>query len=172
MRDETSGIGQMRACRFGIVFLILAANLLFPIGSVRVEAGNVVGKMNSAELDQLMTDKDCGCLIVVMAAWCDPCRKELPTLNKLYRKYKNQGLKIVGISLDLEGPRAMQPIIDKMKIEFPVYWVGEHAIKDYEIDAIPLLFLIKKGKVIEKVFGQRSEKFLDKKIQGLLSLSH
>ena len=162
----------MRVRRFGIVFMILAVNVLFPLGDVLLEAGNVVGKMDAADLDQLMTDQDCRCLIVAMAAWCDPCRKELPALNKLYRKYKSQGLKIVGISLDLEGPRAMQPIIDKMKIEFPVYWVGENAIKDYKIDAIPLLFVIKNGKVIEKIFGKRSEKFLDKKILKLLSLPH
>ena len=162
----------MKVCRFGIVFLVLAVDaLLFP-GSAQLEAGNLVEKMNSAELDRLMKDADCKCLIVAMAAWCDPCRKELPALNKLYEKYRDQGLKIVGISLDLEGPRAMQPIIDKMKIEFPVYWVGENAIKDYKIDTIPLLFLINNGKVIEKIIGKRSEKFLDKKIRGLLNLPH
>jgi thiol-disulfide isomerase/thioredoxin len=155
--------------RIGTVFLILAVMLLLPLGQVRSEAGNVVEKMDSAQLDRLMSDTDSRSLIVAMAAWCTPCRKELPALNNLYRKYKNQGLKIVGISLDLEGPRAMQPIIDKMKVEFPVYWVGEDAIRDYQIDAIPLLFVIKEGKVIEKIFGKRSEKFLDRKIKELLT---
>ncbi len=172
MAYETLCRRKMPITRVFFVFVMLFTVSLSPAGEVRSTTRNIVEKMNSVELDQLMTDKDCRCLIVAMAAWCDPCRKELPALNKLYRKYKSQGLKIVGISLDLEGPRAMQPIIDKMKIEFPVYWVGENVIKDYEIDAIPLLFLIKKGKVIEKIFGKRSEKFLDKKIRDLLSLSH
>jgi len=172
MSYETLRRRKVPITRFFFVFVMLFTVSLFPTGDVQSTTRNIVEKMNSAELDQLMTDKDCRCLIVAMAAWCDPCRKELPALNKLYRKYKSQGLKIVGISLDLEGPRAMQPIIDKMKVEFPVYWVGENAIKDYKIDAIPLLFLIKKGKVIEKIFGKRSEKFLDKKIKELLSLPH
>ncbi len=37
------------------------------------------------------------------ATWCPPCIKEIPHFIELYKEYKNQGLVIVGISLDLQG---------------------------------------------------------------------
>ena len=67
-----------------------------------------------------------------MAAWCHPCIQELPHLNALDRKYRPQGLKTVGISLDYAGPEAMQPIIDDLKVGFPIYWTGEAAIEKYD----------------------------------------
>src|SRR5271155_148455 len=37
------------------------------------------------------------------ATWCPPCRAEIPHLISLQDKYKEQGLVIVGISLDQGG---------------------------------------------------------------------
>jgi len=39
------------------------------------------------------------------AAWCKPCRVENPNLVKTYNKYKNDGLSIVGVSLDRPGQK-------------------------------------------------------------------
>lgn len=128
-----------------------------------------IEKLDKAGLEALLRKKDCRCMIVAMAAWCSPCRKELPVLAELYGRYRSRGLKIVGISLDLEGPQAMQPIIDKAKVNFPVFWVGEDAIQDHNIYAIPMLFLVKEGKVVEKIPGVRSKNYLEKKIKELIA---
>lgn len=34
------------------------------------------------------------------ASWCGPCRRENPNVVKMYNKYHNKGLEIIGISLD------------------------------------------------------------------------
>ena len=67
-----------------------------------------------------------------------------------------------------EGLVAMQPVIRKLKIEFPVYWFGEKAIPKFKLTKIPLLLVIKKGEVVERLPGQRSEKYLDRKVKALL----
>lgn len=133
-------------------------------GDIRI----VVEKIEPKELDKLMKSRENRSLVVAMASWCGPCREELPFLIRLHNKYKDKGLKIIGISLDVDGPAAMQKIADKMKVNFPIYWTREDAVDKYEIYAIPMLYLIKNGKVVEKLVGKQSEASLEKKIGGLL----
>ena len=103
-----------------------------------------------------------------MAAWCHPCIEELPHLNALDRKYRPQGLKTVGISLDYAGPEAMQPIIDNLKVGFPIYWTGEAAIEKYAITKIPLLLFVRNGRVLRRVMGGRDKAALEKEILAFL----
>jgi thiol-disulfide isomerase/thioredoxin len=150
---------------------LFAAVLLFIISLLihtDASAGVTIQKISESALDELIKADNNKFLITFMAAWCGPCIDELPVLNKLYQKYKTQGLKLIGISIDLEGPKAMQPIIDKLRIRFPVYWYGEGAIQKYSIYAIPMIFFVKGGRIVEKLPGRRTESRLNKKIREFL----
>ena len=68
-----------------------------------------------------------------------------------------------------EGPRAMQPIIDKLKVGFPVYWYGESAVQKFSIYAIPMIFFVKDGQIVEKLPGRRPGRELDKRIRKFLA---
>ena len=151
--------------------LSVAALLVLFFFSANLDAsvGVTVGKISESALDELINAKNNKIVVTFMAAWCGPCIDELPALNNLFKKYKNKGLKLIGISIDLEGPRAMQPIIDKLQVRFPVYWYGEAAVQKFSLFAIPMIFLVKDGQVIEKLPGRRSEKVLNKRIQEFLS---
>ncbi len=127
-----------------------------------------VGTIDSAGIDKMIKTNNGLTVIVMMAAWCVPCREELPTLVKLYNRHKVNSLNMVGISIDFDGPNAIKPMLEKAYVTFPVYWAGETAVRDYNISAIPILFLVKDGKIVEKIYGKQSEKFLDKKITDLL----
>jgi thiol-disulfide isomerase/thioredoxin len=148
-----------------------AAVLLFIISlSIHADAGAAVTiqKISESALDELIKSDNNKILITFMAAWCGPCIDELPVLNKLYQKYQKQGLKLIGISIDLEGPKAMQPIVDKLKISFPIYWYGDTAVQKFSLFSIPMIFLVKDGRIVEKLPGRRSEKVLNKKIREFL----
>jgi thiol-disulfide isomerase/thioredoxin len=129
----------------------------------------VVAPIKESTLDNMITNKENRLIISFMAAWCGPCIDELPILNNLYRKYKDQGLSLVGISIDLEGAAAIQPFITALKIEFPVYWYGDKAIQKFDLTNIPLLMIIRKGKIRERLPGRRTQKILDEKIQKILA---
>ena len=151
--------------------LLFTAVLLLIISlSIHADAGAgvTIQKISESALDELIKADNNKILITFMAAWCGPCTDELPVLNKLYQKYQKQDLKLIGISIDLEGPKAMQPIVDKLKISFPIYWYGDTAVQKFSLFAIPMIFLVKDGQIIEKLPGRRSEKVLNKKIREFL----
>jgi len=130
---------------------------------------NPVTAISADQLDELMEGDNGRHLLVAVASWCSPCRKELPALNRLFDKYREQGLSVVAVSLDADGPEAMQPVVDELDLTFPVYWSGPKPARKYNIIGVPTVFLIKDGKTVEKVIGQRSEKFLEEKIKMLLA---
>jgi thiol-disulfide isomerase/thioredoxin len=145
-------------------FAGFSASHLFAQSGARI----LVEKIEPKEIDNLMKSRESRSLVVAMASWCGPCREELPFLIKLHNKYNDKGLKIIGISLDVDGPEAMQKIADKAKVNFPIYWTRVDMAEKYDIYAIPTIYLIKNGKIVEKIVGKQSESFLDKKIGILL----
>jgi cytochrome c biogenesis protein CcmG, thiol:disulfide interchange protein DsbE len=42
-------------------------------------------------------------LVNYWATWCAPCRREMPTLDAFYRRYHEQGLEMIGVSIDRPG---------------------------------------------------------------------
>ena len=144
------------------------AIVLFTGIAAQAGSGAEVKRIEEAAIDKLITADDNRLVLNFMAAWCGPCIDELPALNKLHKRYKDRGFQIIGISIDLEGPDAMQPIVKKLKIEFPVYWCGEKAIDKFKLNAIPMLLFIRQGEMVERLHGNQPEKFLDQKIREFL----
>ena len=64
--------------------------------------------------------------------------------------------------------RANEELGDKAKVTFPVYWVGDAAVDKFDIYAVPMLFFIKDGRVVDKIPGKRSKSYIEKKIKKLL----
>jgi len=58
-------------------------------------------------------------LVNFWATWCVPCRIEIPSLNALYRDYKERGFVVLGVSVDSEVP-AIKPFASVMKMSYPV----------------------------------------------------
>lgn len=57
-------------------------------------------------------------LLNFWATWCPPCREEIPLFIDLQRRYAQQGLQIVGISID--NPEAVARYWQEMKINYPL----------------------------------------------------
>ena len=159
----------MDLIRRTLISLAALLVMVFFIIHTDASAAVTIQKISESALDELINTRNHKIVVAFMAAWCGPCIDELPVLNKLYQKYKAQGLKLIGISIDLAGPQDMQPVVDKLKVGFPVYWYGESAVQKFSIYAIPMIFWVKDGRIVEKLPGRRSGKELDKKIRKFLA---
>ena len=161
---------EIKLKNYVFAHLLALAVVLSTGTAVQAESGEKIKPIDEAALDKLISTNDYFLVLSFMAAWCGPCIDELPALNRLHKKYKNQNFKIIGISIDFGGPAAMEPILKKMNIQFPVYWCGEKAIQKFSLNAIPMLLFIRQGESVERIHGKRTEKFLDQKIQEFLKL--
>ena len=150
-----------------LFIITIIALIMLPATHAKSGQKNIKN-MTSASLDQLINDQDNKYLIVFVTSWCPICRKELPKLIKLHKKYRGRGLKTIGISLDIDCPSSMQRIVNMLKVNFPFYCAENKLAAKYKIVAVPTLFLVKEGRIVEKIIGKRSEKFLDKKLTDFL----
>src|SRR5215469_12649221 len=65
------------------------------------------------------------------ATWCGPCRMEIPGFVNLQRKYHDQGLEVVGVSLDGITPQgnvaSVGPFMQKFNINYTILTVNDFA---------------------------------------------
>ncbi|MBT8205148.1 MAG: AhpC/TSA family protein [Eudoraea sp.] len=89
-------------------------------------------------------------LVDFWAAWCRPCRAENPNIVRVYNKYKDQGLSILGVSLDRKAEDWKKAITDdglEWNHVSNVDYFDEIA-ELYNVDAIPASFLLDENGVI------------------------
>lgn len=91
------------------------------------------------------------------ATWCKPCEAEMPSMEQIYQDYKDEGFKIMAISVDKGNLDKVEPFVKKRGLSFPVFLDPSHKIEDaYRIKFTPTTLLIDRKGVIKKViFGGR-----------------
>lgn len=110
-------------------------------------------------------------LLDFWASWCGPCRRENPNLVKTYNAFKDKGFTVLGVSLDKPADKEKWvAAIEKDGLTWTQVsdlkaW-DNAAAKLYEVDAIPMNFLINpEGKIVAKYLRGEA---LDKKLQEVI----
>ena len=97
-------------------------------------------------------------LVNFWATWCPPCRKEMPDLEILYRRFGPQGLVILGIS-DEEAAK-VKPFVEQQKVTYPVLLdPGRRVNELFQIEGIPKTFIYdREGKIVAQSIDMRTQK--------------
>ena len=92
------------------------------------------------------------------ATWCPPCRKEMPDLETLYKRFKNQGLVILAISD--EDPGKVKPFVAQEKVSYPILLdPGRKVNQLFEVEGIPKSFVYDRtGKLVAQSIDMRTQK--------------
>ncbi len=96
-------------------------------------------------------------LLNFWATWCLPCLQEMPSLEKLYQRFQDQGLVVVAISSDEEGASQVEPFVQRLKLTFPILLDADQTVSQkYGARNLPSTFLIDPdGNVIGAAKGER-----------------
>ena len=95
-------------------------------------------------------------LVNFWATWCPPCRKEMPDLDALYGKFKDQGFVVLAIS-DEEAAK-VSPYLADHKVSYPVLLDPGRKVNDlFIVEGIPKSFVYdRSGKMLAQSIDMRT----------------
>lgn len=101
--------------------------------------------LKSLSGEQLTLNSFKGKVVVLnfWASWCEPCRKELPALQRLYTQVKDQGVEVVAVGTD-DSRESLKETAEQYGVTFPVLVDQRGEIKaKYKIAGIPETYVLK-----------------------------
>jgi thiol-disulfide isomerase/thioredoxin len=92
-------------------------------------------------------------LVDFWASWCAPCKQEMPVLERLYQKYKDRGLVVVGVSVDQEGTN-VGAFLKQLKVSFPIVHDKGHDVANrFKPPRMPSSYIVDRNGVVRNVHG-------------------
>ncbi len=109
-------------------------------------------------------------LLNFWATWCGPCKTEIPWFIEFEKQYQAKGFTVLGVSMDEDGWKVINPYAAAAKINYPVVLGNEEVNELYGgFEALPTTLLIgRDGKVEFLHEGLISRDEYQKEIQQLL----
>ena len=157
--------------------LLLAAALLFSVpAQAQVREGQAVPPFDTRLLDGKALPatalQNKAVLVIFWATWCPPCRRELPELQALYEKHRNQGLEILALSIDADA-FTVEEFWKDHEYDFPVALRAPgHTQVFGPVRGTPTLYLIdRKGVLRLAHIGPLGRERLEAKLKQLLGAS-
>jgi cytochrome c biogenesis protein CcmG/thiol:disulfide interchange protein DsbE len=111
-------------------------------------------------------------LVNFWASWCEPCRDEAPILERLWQRYRNRDVVVLGIDARDLSEEALA-FARRYGLSYPSLRDGtDGAERDFETTGVPETFLIdRQGRIANHVIGQlapQNEPTLRAQIEALL----
>ncbi|SEN08001.1 Peroxiredoxin [Lihuaxuella thermophila] len=154
---------QVRYWMRRIIFLVLIAMIGFALFQLvgegkNPEVGDEAPDFKLTTLDgkemKLSQLRGKAVMLNFWASWCEPCRTEMPAMQKVYEKYKDQGFVIVAVNI-AETDVAASQFAKQYGLTFPIWMDRDReAVRLYQIRPIPTSFFIDpEGMIRRKVEG-------------------
>jgi peroxiredoxin len=92
------------------------------------------------------------------ATWCAPCREEAPSLERLYTELRDEGFRVIAVTVDDPRSRSqVESFRDEFELSFPIVFDPEKlAYRAFGVSGLPETFLIAPdGRIVEHYVGPR-----------------
>lgn len=96
-------------------------------------------------------------LLNFWATWCVPCRTEMAAIERLYQRYKDNGLEVFAINLDVLSTAGVDAFVKEVTLTFPILLDPEWSTaRAYRVLGLPTTYLIDPtGHVVVRETGAR-----------------
>jgi peroxiredoxin len=107
------------------------------------------------------------------ATWCPPCRTEIPGYIALQRKYGVDGLVVIGVSVDTDGPGPVKKFIKEMGINYTIVMADDTIQDKYgPLQGYPTTFIIDRDGLIRgSKLGRKPAALFEKDVLAVLKPS-
>lgn len=137
-----------------------------------------IKRIRITDLEKTIKESKGPLIVNFWATYCVPCLAEIPHFQALATQYKDKGVKLLLVSLDMKEayPGKINKVTKKLKLNPPVYWLDE-TNADYfcpKVDsawsgALPSSLFINNATGYRKFFeDELSKEKLEKEIQSLI----
>lgn len=119
-------------------------------------------------MDKIAESKGKVVLVNFFAAFCPPCRKEIPGLIQMRKDISDKDLVIIGIGVD-ETKAEMEKFVAKIGISYPNYYGGSEVAYSFRVEAIPFNVIYdRSGKMVFSEAGYIPEKELRSMLKNIM----
>jgi peroxiredoxin len=96
-------------------------------------------------------------LLNFWATWCSPCREEMPAMQRLWEKYREQGFVILAVAADKGSQKQVVDFVEKQALSYPILFDPQGEVrKKYEVVGLPMSYLIgRDGRISGRTLGIR-----------------
>lgn len=103
------------------------------------------------------------------ATWCPPCVEEIPEFVEVSEDLKEKGLSVVGVSLDEEGAKVVEPFVKENRITYPILLSDGKEPLVTDMPAIPVTIVLdRQGREVKRFDGMISKTELLATVNPLL----
>jgi thiol-disulfide isomerase/thioredoxin len=97
-------------------------------------------------------------LLDFWATWCSPCRKEMPTVEKIHQEFKDKGLVVLGLNVG-EALEVVEQYLKTAKVTYPVaLTMDSDIVPAFQVTAFPTYVVIdQEGKIVAYQVGSAGE---------------
>jgi cytochrome c biogenesis protein CcmG, thiol:disulfide interchange protein DsbE len=104
------------------------------------------------------------------ADWCPFCEGEMRSIEPVYRRYKDQGLRLLAINVRQDAKTAAA-FVAPLRISYEVLLDGDGSVaRAYGVSGLPTTFFLdRQGRLATRILGESTPEVFEQVVKGLLS---
>jgi len=154
-RQWTVGIGAVTALVFGTALMIKIRPQIDLVAVGSRAPGFRATDVRTGRLVRLADYRNKVLLLNVWATWCQPCRVEMPSMERLYQRLGGGDLTVAAVSVDKESDSVVTAFARELGLSFDILHDRSTAIeRTYQTTGVPESWVIDRdGVIVKKVIG-------------------